>query len=161
MKKILSHQEADLPLKWNNVIFFYFWLWKPVGGLFTMPWQDKEAKFIRNRCFQQVRSIFQQTGISLSKFTFENGEGNFRSIDFWSLKSQQRTFWMRFFITHCMLGSCTLLLLRTAINFFYLLIHSLIQSSNIHWLSALCQVYYSRYCRKLKNGMLKCDTTGI
>lgn len=68
---------------------------------------------------------------------------------------------MWFFIAYCMLGSCTLLYLRTAINFFYLLIHSLIQLSNIHWLSALCQVHSSRHCRKLKNGMLKCNTIGI
>lgn len=36
-----------------------------MGSLCTMPQQDKEAKFIRNRCFQQVRGIFQQTGVSL------------------------------------------------------------------------------------------------
>lgn len=42
-----------------------FVLKKPVGSLFTLPLWDKEARFIRCRCFQQERGIFQQTGVSL------------------------------------------------------------------------------------------------
>lgn len=105
--------------------------------------------------------ILAETGFSLCQnLPLKDGEGNY-SHSFLSIEKPMN----KLSESHSLLcGTCLVpvlpLLPGTAI-ILYVSFHSLIQSLNIHWFSALSQVCYFRLCRKWKNGMLRWDTLGI
>lgn len=151
---------SSLSWKWSSVFICTRCSGKPVGCLFTKPLLGKEAKSARTGVSSRGESSTSRDRIFLFvKIYLWKMEEVITGTDFWALKIQWRNFLNRSLSCCTCLLAALPLLLRTAINF-YLPFHSLIQSLNIHWFSALSQVCYFRLCRKWKNGTLGWDTLG-
>lgn len=152
---------SSLTCKWSNVFVCTCCCGKPVVVSSQCLCREKKPNLSEQVFPAGENHILVETGFSLCQnLPLKDGKGNYSH----GLVSTDKTM-EKFSESHSLLcGPCLVpvlpLWLTTAINL-HLSFHSLIQSLNIHWFSALSQVCYFRLCRKRKNRMLRWDTLGI